>query len=64
MVDNVSVVIECHEKGYTAYCHGLQNCHSQGDTVDQVMADLRYALDRYHQALPDKSSLAEFAYPK
>jgi predicted RNase H-like HicB family nuclease len=51
----VSVIIEKDEDGYYAYCPELDGCHSQGDTLDEVMENIREAVDLYVETLsPDE----------
>ena len=37
MREKVSVVIEKDEHGYYAYCSELKGCHSQGDTLEEII---------------------------
>ncbi len=51
----VSAVIERDEHGYFAYCPELKGCHTQGSTLDEVLARLREAVDLYVETLsPDE----------
>jgi predicted RNase H-like HicB family nuclease len=47
----VSVVIEKDEHGFYAYCPGLEGCHSQGDSFEEVMANIREAIELYLDTL-------------
>lgn len=47
----VSVVIEKDESGYYAYVPGLEGCQSQGDSLDEVMANIREATELYLETL-------------
>lgn len=47
----VSIVIEKDEHGYFAYCPELKGCHSQGDTIEEVMANIREAIELYLETL-------------
>ena len=48
----VSVVIEKDEYGYYAYCPELEGCHTQGDSVEEVMANIKEAIELYLETLP------------
>lgn len=47
----VSAVIERDADGYFAYCPELKGCHTQGATLDEVLARLREAVDLYVDTL-------------
>ncbi|OGS35830.1 MAG: hypothetical protein A2293_07160 [Elusimicrobia bacterium RIFOXYB2_FULL_49_7] len=47
----VSIVIEKDEHGYFAYCPELEGCHSQGESLDEVMANIREAIELYLETL-------------
>lgn len=49
----VSIVIEKDEHGYYAYCPELDGCQTQGDTVDEVMVNMREAIELYLETLPE-----------
>lgn len=54
----VSVVIEKDEHGYYAYTPELDGCQSQGDTLDEVVANIREAIELYLEVLsPEDRSL-------
>ena len=57
MAHKISVVIEKDENGYFAYSPELKGCHTQGDTVDEVLANMREAVELYLETLsPDERS--------
>jgi predicted RNase H-like HicB family nuclease len=37
--------------GYHAFCPALPGCHSQGDTLDDAMANIREAAELYVESL-------------
>ena len=37
--------------GYHAYCPALPGCHSEGDTLDEAVANLREAMSAYAESL-------------
>jgi len=47
----VSVVIEKDEDGYYAYAPELKGCQTQGDTLDEAMANVREAVELYLESL-------------
>ena len=58
----VSIVIEQDENGYFAYCPELEGCHSQGDSLEDVIANIREAIELYLETLSEderKESLSK-----
>lgn len=49
----VSIVIEKDEHGYYVYCPELEGCQTQGDTLDEVMANIKEAIELYLETLSD-----------
>lgn len=47
----VSIVIEKDEFGYYAYCPELEGCQSQGDTFEEVMVNIKEAIELYLETL-------------
>ncbi|MBF0376101.1 MAG: type II toxin-antitoxin system HicB family antitoxin [Desulfamplus sp.] len=43
----INIVIEKDEYGYYAYCPELQGCQSQGDTFEEIMLNIREAVELY-----------------
>ncbi len=39
-----SVIVEKDEDGYFASCHELQGCYTQGDTYEEVIANIKDAI--------------------
>jgi Uncharacterized conserved protein len=50
----VSVVIEHDEHGFYAYCPELDGCQSQGDTLDEIVANIKEAIELYLETIPDE----------
>ncbi len=50
-MQKISVVIEKDRHGYYAYCPELKGCQSQGDTLDEVLANIREAAELYLETL-------------
>lgn len=44
---NYPVVVNKSEYGYSASCPLLQGCHSQGDTVDEALINIKDAIHTY-----------------
>jgi predicted RNase H-like HicB family nuclease len=51
MSQKISVVIEKDAEGYYAYCPELTGCQSQGDTFEDVLANIREAAELYLETL-------------
>jgi len=47
----VSVIIEKDEFGYYAYCPELEGCQSQGDTFEEVLANMKEAIELYLETM-------------
>jgi len=47
----ISVVIEKDQDGYYAYAPELKGCQTQGDTLDEAMANVREAVEVYLESL-------------
>ncbi len=41
----VSIVIERDRQGYYAYCPELQGCHTQGASLDEVLENIKEAVE-------------------
>jgi len=54
MVRKASVVIEKDEHGFYAWCPELKGCQTQGDTIDEAMANIREAIELYLETLTDE----------
>ena len=48
----VSIVIEKDEYGYYAYCPELEGCQTQGDTLEEVMDNIKEAIELFLETLP------------
>jgi len=47
----VSVIIERDENGFFAYSPELEGCQTQGETLDEVIANIREAVELYLETL-------------
>ena len=50
----VSIVIEKDENGYYAFCPELEGCQSQGDTFEEVMVNIKEAVELYLETLTEE----------
>ena len=41
------VVVNESEYGFDAHCPALKGCHSQGDTLDEAIANIKDAIEQY-----------------
>lgn len=55
----VSGIIEKDDEGYYAHCPELPGCQTQGDTLEEVIANLREAADLYLSTL-DEDERAQY----
>lgn len=60
------VIYPCEEGGYVAEIPALKGCLAQGETLDEVLSELRIVVDlwletaeKYGQKLPDVASSIE-----
>jgi predicted RNase H-like HicB family nuclease len=54
MSQKVSVVIEKDESGYYAYCPELEGCQTQGDSIEEVMTNIKEAIELYLETLSEE----------
>lgn len=54
----VSIVIERDEHGYYAYCPELEGCQSQGDSLEEVIANIKEAIELYLETLTEDEKKA------
>ncbi len=47
----VSVIIEKDEYGYYAYCPELEGCQTQGDSLEEVLNNIKEAIELYLETL-------------
>ena len=52
MTYKVSIVIEKDQHGYYAYCPELEGCQTQGDSFEDVMFNIKEAIELYLETLP------------
>lgn len=52
MVQRYTVLFEQEKDGgYHAFCPALPGCHSQGETLEETMANIQEAMDVYVESL-------------
>ena len=54
----VSILIEKDDFGYYAFCPELEGCQTQGESLDEVMANIKEAIELYLETLPDEEITA------
>jgi predicted RNase H-like HicB family nuclease len=52
MTYKVGVIIEKDEHGYYAYCPELEGCQTQGESFEDVMSNIKEAIELYLETLP------------
>ncbi|HTB14460.1 MAG TPA: type II toxin-antitoxin system HicB family antitoxin [Bryobacteraceae bacterium] len=58
MTGKVSVVIEQDQQGCYAWCPELKGCQSQGQTIEETLANIREAIDLFLETLTDEERSA------
>jgi predicted RNase H-like HicB family nuclease len=51
MSHKVGVVIEKDGHGYYAYCPELEGCQTQGDSLEEVLSNIKEAIELYLETL-------------
>lgn len=57
----VSVVIEKDEYGYYAFCPGLEGCQTQGDSLEEVIVNIKEAIELYLETLSEEEIKASLS---
>ena len=52
MARKASVVIQKDEHGFYAWCPELKGCQSQGNSLEEVLVNIREAIELYLETLP------------
>ena len=55
----VGVIIEKDENGYYAYSPELKGCQTQGESFEEVVANIREAVELYLETLPADERLGK-----
>jgi predicted RNase H-like HicB family nuclease len=53
MARKASVIIEKDEQGFYVWCPKLQGCQSQGDKLEEAIANIKEAIELYLETLPE-----------
>lgn len=61
MAYKVGIVIEKDDFGYYAYCPELEGCQTQGDSFEEVMDNIREAIELYLETLPEEEIKASLS---
>ncbi len=48
------VILEDEDGGYIAFVPALPGCHTQGDTLDEVLKNIKEAIELYLETLSDE----------
>jgi len=51
---NLNVIVEKDDDGYYAYCPELEGCQTEGDTLDETMANIKEAIDLYLETMSEE----------
>ena len=54
MTRKASVVIEKDEHGFYAWCPELKGCQSQGETLEETVANIKEAIELYLETVPEE----------
>jgi predicted RNase H-like HicB family nuclease len=46
-----NIIIEKDPYGYYAFCPEMKGCHSQGDSLDEVLENIKEAIELYIETL-------------
>lgn len=58
MTYKASIIIEKDEHGYYAYCPELEGCQTQGDSLEEVLANIKEAIELYIETLSEEERAA------
>ncbi len=61
MSHKVGVVIEKDEHGYYAYCPELEGCQTQGDSLEEVLSNIKEAIELYLETLSEEDRNASLS---
>ena len=57
----ISIVIEKDEHGYYTYSPGLEGCQTQGDSLEEIKANIQEAVELYLETLSDEEKRDVFS---
>jgi len=61
MSKKLTAVIEQDDHGYFAFCPELKGCHTQGDTFEDALSNLREAVELYLETLSEEEKATVFS---
>jgi predicted RNase H-like HicB family nuclease len=61
MSHKVGIIIEKDEHGYYAYCPGLEGCQTQGDSLEEVLSNIKEAIELYLETLSEEERNASLS---
>ena len=50
-----SIIIEKDEYGYYAFCPEMKGCHSQGDSLEDVLINIKEAVELYLETITESN---------
>jgi len=53
MSKKLNIIFEKDEDGYFVYCPELEGCHSQGDSIEEAMENIKEAIELYLETLSE-----------
>jgi predicted RNase H-like HicB family nuclease len=57
----LTVVVEKDEFGYYAYCPALEGCQTQGESMEEIEANIKDAIDLYLSTLSEAEKQEVFS---
>jgi len=54
MSSSLNIIMEKDKYGYYTYCPELEGCHTQGDTFDEAMKNIKEAIELYVETLSEE----------
>lgn len=49
-----NIIIEKDKEGYYAFCPEMKGCHTQGDSLEEVLAHIKEAIELYLETLSEE----------
>jgi predicted RNase H-like HicB family nuclease len=53
----ITVIIEQDDNGYYAFCPQLKGCHTQGDSIEEVISNIKEAISLYLETLSPEEKI-------
>ncbi len=54
MSKKLNIIVERDNDGYFAYCPELEGCHTQGDSLDEVLENIKEAIELYLETISEE----------